>query len=288
VDESWTVLKVLEWTTSRFERAGLESARLEAQVLLAHVLDCNRVALYTSYDRPLDKSELGSYRALIQRRLAGEPVAYLVGQQEFWSRPFAVDARVLVPRRDTETLIEAVLERIADRNRELDIADIGTGSGIIAITLAAELPRARVVATDISADALAVARANVGAHDLGDRVELRKGDLLAPLGPERFDVIVANLPYVPEGDLEQLQVELRAEPRGALVSGADGLTHLRRLATDLKQNLKESGFIALEHGFDQGPAVRALVDGAGLGPAHTCRDLGGHERVTIGTMPGRA
>ncbi|MBT8492583.1 MAG: peptide chain release factor N(5)-glutamine methyltransferase, partial [Deltaproteobacteria bacterium] len=280
-DETWTVLKVLDWTTGRFERSGLESPRLEAQVLLARVLSSSRVALYTSFDRPMSKGELAAYRELIRRRLAGEPVAYLVGEQEFWSRSFKVDSRVLIPRRDTETLIEAVLDRVGDRQRELEVVDIGTGSGAIAVTLASELPRARVTATDVSAEALEVARTNASAHQLDDRVELIQGDLFEPLGERRFDVIVANLPYVTEGEMAELQTEVTAEPTAALVAGADGLVVIRRLAKELKYHLRKSGLVALEHGYQQGAAVRELLASAGLESVETLTDLGGRDRVTV-------
>jgi len=164
---SWTTLAVLSWTSGRFAERGIASARLDAEVLLAHVLKTNRVALYTGFDKPLEEAELAAYRELIKRRLAGEPVAYLVGEQEFWSLPLNVDARVLIPRRDTETLVE-VGKRAGGRR----VADVATGSGAVAMALAKELPEATVVAADISADALAVARGNAERHQLG--VELRQ------------------------------------------------------------------------------------------------------------------
>jgi release factor glutamine methyltransferase len=271
----WTTLAVLTWTSGRFTEKGIASARLDAEVLLAHVLGQSRVQLYTGFDRPLEEGELGAYRELIKRRLAGEPVAYLVGAQEFWSLPLAVDERVLVPRRDTETLVEVALRAGGTR-----VADVGTGSGAIALALAKERPAALVVATDISEDALAVARAN--AAKLGLAVDFRHGDLLAPL-EGAFDLIVSNPPYVPTTDLAHLAPEVQREPRLALDGGADGLDVLRRLVPAARAQLTPGGTLAVEHGFDQGPAVRALF--ADFESVTTTRDLAGQERVTEGKAP---
>ena len=275
----WTTLRALDWTAGRFERAGIESARLEAQVLLAHALGCNRVALYTNFDKPLGADELGRYRALIQRRLEGEPVAYLVGEKEFWSRPFAVTAEVLVPRADTETLIAAVLDR-RDRLPEGAIADVGTGSGIIAVTLALELGR-RAFAIDRSAAAAEVARRNAAA--LEAEVDVRVGDLLEPLaGEPPLAVLAANLPYVPAAEIDGLEIEVRREPREALDGGPDGLDVIRRLLHGAARALAAGGLLALEHADDQGAAVRALIEQTGgfIAP-ETIRDLGQRDRVTV-------
>ncbi len=281
MSEVWTPLRLLEWTTRRFADAAIDSPRLAAQILLAHALGIDRVQLYVQHDKPLGPDELGRYRELVKRRLAGEPVAYLTGRQEFWSLPLAVDARVLVPRRDTETLVEAVLDQV-DRTAALAIADIGTGSGAIALALARELRAARVVATDRSADALAVARENAQRLALAERVELREGDLLAALAAgERFDVIAANPPYVPSADIDRLAREVRREPRAALDGGPDGLDALRRLVAGAAAHLVPGGLLALEHGFDQDAAVRALLDATGaFQPAATRSDMGGQPRVT--------
>ncbi len=276
---AWTTIEVLKWTQQRFADRGIESARLEAEVLLAHALGSTRVALYTGYDRPLEEPELAKYRDLVRRRLTGEPVAYLTGEQEFWSLPLTVDARVLIPRRDTETLVETA-RRLAPAARR--IADIATGSGAVALALARELPDARVVATDLSADALAVARANVTRHGLDARVELLQGDLCAPL-QDLFDLIVSNPPYIPSADIAGLSPEVRREPRAALDGGRDGLDVLRRLVGQARRHL-EGGFLAVEHGFDQGSAVRGLFTAAGYEDVTTTRDLAGQERVTSGKI----
>lgn len=278
--EVWTPLRLLEWTTRRFADAGIDSPRLAAQILLAHALGIDRVQLYVQHDKPLGPEELGRYRDLVKRRLAGEPVAYLTGRQEFWSLPLAVDARVLVPRRDTETLVEVILDRV-DRAAALRIADLGTGAGPIALALARELPAAHVVATDRSAEALAVARDNAARLALAERVEFREGDLLAALGGERFDVVASNPPYVPSAAIDGLAPEVRREPRAALDGGPDGLDVIRRLVAGAAAHLGPGGLLALEHGFDQGPAVRALIDGTGaFAAAETRTDLAGQPRVT--------
>jgi release factor glutamine methyltransferase len=281
VAENWTTLKVLEWTTSRFQRAGIEPARLEAQVLLAHTLACDRVRLYTNFDRPLHPDELASYRQLIQRRLAGEPMAYLTGEQEFWSLPFRVTPDVLIPRRDTEIAIEVVLDAVPDRAAPLRIADVATGSGVLAVTLARELGQATVVATDLSEAAAAVARDNAARLGVAERVEVRVGDLLAPLAGEVFDVLISNPPYVRSPEIEGLSREVRCEPRLALDGGADGLACLRRIVAGAAAHLAPGGLLALEHGFDQDADVRHVIDATGaFAPAQTRRDLGGNPRIT--------
>lgn len=259
----------------------MDSPRLSAQVLLAHALGCDRVGLYVQFDKPLAPEELGRYRELVRRRLGGEPVAYLVGSQEFWSIALAVDGRALIPRRDSETLVEVVLAAIADRAAPLRIADIGTGSGALALALLRELPAARAVATDLAPGALALAGENAARLGLAERIDLRQGDLLEPLAGEAFDVLVANLPYVPSGDIDRLAPEVKREPRAALDGGADGLDLVRRLVASCAGALAPGGLVALEHGFDQGAAVRELLAQAGaFEPAETRSDLAGHPRVT--------
>lgn len=275
-------MRVLEWTTGRLQRAAIESARLEAQVLLAHVLSSDRVSLYTNYDKPLSADELAAYRSLIQRRLQGHPVAYLVGEQEFWSLSFSVDPSVLIPRRDTETAIEVVLDAIEDRQAVLYIADIATGSGAIAVTLASELPNARVVATDVSERALAVCRHNAERHALAERVETRLGDGFdAMRDREMFDIVVSNPPYIPSADIEGLSPEVQSEPRLALDGGHDGLHILRRLIADAPDHLAPHGRLVLEHGFDQAKAVTDLFEcSQWFEPPETRRDMGANPRVT--------
>ena len=273
---TWTTAAVLDWTTKRFTDAGVVGARLEAQVLLAHALGCTRMQLYTGFDRPLGEEELASARGLIKRRLGGEPLAYLVGEQEFWSRTFEVSPDVLIPRSDTETVVQAVLDRLgADKARPRRGLDLCTGSGILAITLARELPGLTMVATDVSTAAAAVATRNVARHQVGERVEVRVGDLWAPVGDEAFDLIVSNPPYIRQAELAGLDREVQREPRLALDGGADGLGFYRRIVAGLAARLAPGGWIAVEHGHDQGPDVAALLDASGVtAPATTIAEIG--------------
>ena len=281
--EIWTILRVLQWTQGRFAERNLRTPRLDAEVLLAHALGRSRVSLYTHFDQPLAKEELGACRELIRRRLTGEPVAYLTGKQEFWSLPLVVDGRVLVPRPETEHLVEVVLEALKGRAMPR-VADIGTGSGAIAVAIAHERPDAEVLAVDRSIDALAVARHNAETNDAD--IELLEGDLLAPLadrGP--FDAIASNPPYIPEGDWGGLPPEVRREPRGALLSGPDGLDAIRRLVAGAPPLLVPGGLLAIEVGAGQAPEVMALMARAGFTRCWAKRDLSGIERIGAGVTP---
>ncbi len=281
----WTTLSVLDWTTQRFTDAGIAGARLEAQLLLASVLACTRVQLYTGFDKPLGEGELAAYRALIKRRLGGEPVAYLLGEQELWGLPFYVDEHVLVPRPDTETLIERALETRADRAAPCRVLDLCTGSGAVAISLARELPGAHVIATEISAEAAALARRNAERNEVADRVEIRIGDLFEPVAGERFDLIVANPPYIATAVIGTLSAEVQREPRIALDGGPDGLQFYDRICRAAIEYLVPGGVLAVEHGFDQAEAVQARFVAARLEEVALVRDLGGNPRVTRGRAP---
>ena len=283
--QTWTSLAVLDWTTQRFTDAGIGAARLEAQVLLAHVLGCTRMQLYTGFDKPLAEPELAGYRALIKRRLAGEPVAYLVGEHEFWGLPLTIDGSVLVPRADTETLVEVARALRADRAAPCRVLDLCTGSGAIAIALAKELPAARVIATELSPAAAAIARANAARNGVAERVEVREGDLWAPVAGERFDLIVSNPPYVATAVIETLSAEVRREPRLALDGGADGLVFYDRICAAARGYLEPGGALAVEHGYDQAAPVRARFEAAELARVTLVNDLGKNPRVTSGIAP---
>lgn len=279
-DETWTVRKVVGWTTQHFEKSSVDAPRLTAELLLGHTLKLDRVTLYTQLDRPLLKDELAAYRGLIQRRIGGEPTQYLTGLKDFYGRKFTVDARVLIPRSETELLVEAVLKLQPAR-----VLDLCTGSGCIAITIACELETASVWATDLSAGALEVARANAEKLAAGGRVTFFEGDLFAavPAGA-KFDVVASNPPYVTTGELPTLQREVQREPRSALDGGADGLDFVRRIGADAKPFLKAGGTLALEIGDGQGNAVKDILVRAGYHDVRIEKDLARHDRLAFGKV----
>jgi release factor glutamine methyltransferase len=279
-EELWTIMKVLGWTQGRFAERGLSTPRLDAEVLLAHVLGRDRVGLYTHFDQPLAGEELARFRELIKRRLGGESVAYLVGHREFRSLDLAVDARVLVPRPDTETLVEAALALLPPPRAEAPrVVDVGTGSGAIAIAIAVARPDVTVEAVDRSPDAAEVARANAARH--APAVVVHVGDLLGPVeGP--IDLVVSNPPYIPSGEIAGLPAEVQREPRLALDGGADGLEVVRRLVAQAVPRLVVGGALAIEIGQGQAGATAALFAASGLVEIARHRDLGGVERVVTG------
>lgn len=282
---TWTILAVLDWTTKRFSEAGIGAARLEAQVLLAHVLGCTRTQLYTGFDKPLAEAELARYRELIKRRLAGEPVAYLVSEHEFWGMPLHVDASVLVPRADTETVVEVARATRADRKAPCRVLDLCTGSGAIAVALAKELPAATIVATDVSEAAAALARRNAERNGFADRIEVRCGDLWAPVAGERFDLITANPPYIASAVIPTLEAEVKREPVLALDGGANGLAFYDRICAQAREHLVAGGALVVEHGYDQAETVRARFEAAGLIGVTLVQDLAKNPRVTWGLAP---
>ncbi len=278
--QTWTTLAVLDWTTQRFTEAGIAGARLEAQLLLAHVLQCSRTQLYMGFDKPLAEAELAGYRALIKRRLGGEPVAYLLGEHEFWGLPIYVDSSVLVPRPDTETVVEVARSTRADRAAPCRVLDVCTGSGAIALGLAKELPAAQVIATDVSAEAVAIAKRNVERNKFGERIEVRHGDLFAPVAGETFDLIVSNPPYIATAVIATLSAEVKREPVLALDGGADGLVFYDRICGEAAAHLAPGGALVVEHGFDQADTVRARFERAGFVDIVLVHDLAKNPRVT--------
>jgi release factor glutamine methyltransferase len=281
-EELWTIQRVLRWTQGRFAERGLATARLDAELLLAEVLKVDRVRLYTHFDQPLSADELAAYKALIKRRLAGEPVAYLLGRREFRSLSLVVDPRVLVPRPDTETAVDEALARLGARAAPI-IVDIGTGSGAIALALKSARPEAKVIAVDISPDAVAVARDN--AARLALDIDVRQGDLLEPVAETGLDLVISNPPYIPSGEIAALPAEVQKEPRLALDGGADGLDVLRRLIAATRARLSPGGSLVVELGAGQADAVAALFAEAGFQDIRRARDLGGIERVVSGAVP---
>ena len=281
-NEQWTPLKLLAWTQGFFARAGVDAPRLTAELLLAHALGCDRVRLYLDFDKPLGAPELARYRELVRRRGEGEPTAYLTGAKEFYGRPFSVDARALIPRPETELLVEAALAALPTDGLALDLC---TGSGCVAASLALERPQARVCAVDLSAEALALARDN--GERLGAGVESLGGDLFAPLPPGlRFDVITANPPYVPSGELPGLAREVAREPRLALDGGPDGLALTRRVVAEAAAWLKPGGTLAVEmHESHAGP-LPDLCRAAGFATAEVRHDLARLPRLVIARATG--
>ena len=256
------------------------TARLDAEVLLSHVLGCGRARLHAHPGTRLDRDPGLQFETLVERRRRGEPIAYLTGRREFWSLDLRVTPDTLIPRPETEHLVEAVLAAIRP-DEAATVADIGTGAGAIAVAVAHERPRAFVLGSDRSAAAVAVARANAARLGAGN-VSFIVADVCAALAPGRWSVIVSNPPYVAEGAPHLLGGDVRFEPREALVSGPRGLDMLDALARHAPRRLVRGGRVVLEHGADQGPEVRALLSRAGLTPVETSRDLAGNERVTVG------
>jgi release factor glutamine methyltransferase len=285
--EPWSIKRVLAWATDDFKRRGNKSARLDAELLLGEALGLDRIKLIVEAERPLADDELVRYRDLIKRRRAFEPIAYILGRREFFALPMRVDRRVLIPRPDTEILVEAALFGTRDQHLYGRMLDLCTGSGCVAIAFAKERPTWRVTAVDLSPDAVAVARENAQRAGVVHNLAVLEGDLFAAL-PEgaRFELITANPPYIPSAEIESLDPDVRDfEPRLALDGGADGLSVTRRLVSEAARYLDPGGLLALEGGFDQAPAVAALLEQAGFSQITRSRDLAGVERVVSGRRP---
>ena len=254
--------------------------RHEAEHLLAHVLQRDRAWLFAHATDPVAMEARDRFAGLLERRLAGEPVAYLTGQRGFWTLDLAVTPDTLIPRPETERLVELALDRlVADEPSR--VADLGTGSGAIALAIASERPLAAVIATDASMAALDIARANAARNGLGN-VEFRAGHWWAPLAGERFDLVASNPPYIAEGDPHLARGDLRHEPATALSSGSDGLDAIREIIAGARAHLRAGGWLLLEHGWEQGAAIRALLHDAGFIDLSTEPDLEGRDRITLG------
>ena len=256
---------------------------LEARMLMQCVMGYSRVQLLSHDTEVLNDAQQEHWQTLVTRRLNGEPMAYILGEREFYGRMFAINPHVLIPRPDTETLIEAVL---ADFGTEtISLLDLGTGSGAIALTLAAERPNWQVCATEVSAEALAVARQN--SQRLKTSVRFFEGDWWSALPLDehlKFHVVVSNPPYIEANDAHLSEGDVRFEPLGALTDGADGLQHYRRMLHDVARYLHPNGAVYFEHGYNQGASVRGLLSEAGLIQVRTIQDLSGNDRVSIGIL----
>lgn len=286
----WTTLKVLRWTQGFFARRGVEgSARVDAEVLLAHVLQMPRIELYANFDRPMSHEERDAYRALVKRRLAGEPVAYLTGERGFWTLDIMTDHRALIPRPETEHLVEAALDLLRDPARPARAIDIGCGTGAIGLALASERPNLQVFAVDIDPDAVALAAENAAALGLSDQVQVVESDLFAAV-PTSFcpvDLVISNPPYVATRERDEVMDQVHDwEPHLALYAGPDGLDVHKRLIPAAGPRLREGGQLIVEIGLRQGPAVSALFSAAGFVEVEVRPDYAGHDRLVIGIWPG--
>lgn len=280
-EKQWTIGSLLTWTRQYFDEKGVENPRLDAEVLLSHILGKDRLYLYVNFDQPLEAGELASFRAAVKQRAMRLPVAYITGRKEFMGLNFQVGPAVLIPRPDTEVLVETVARRLAGRPQPL-LLDIGTGSGAIIISLLHGLQDARGVAVDISPDALTVAKQNAARLGVGDRLELKAGDLYHPVAGRSFDAIVSNPPYIPDAEIAGLSPEVRREPTAALAGGPDGLVFYRRLVAKAAEFLTPHGFAAFEVGAGQAGTVAGLAEKAsGLTLAEIVKDYAGIERVVI-------
>jgi release factor glutamine methyltransferase len=281
----WTILDLIRWTDERFQQEGLSPARLDAEVLLAASLGMSRIGLYTHFDQPLRKDELTGFKNLIQRRLHHEPVAYILGKREFWSLSFQVTRDVLIPRPETELLVEEALNLLGQSRPATcpyRILEIGTGCGAVIVALAHELPAAQLVATDVSEKALRVAIQNASENGVRDRIDFLQGDLFAPLRRKpAFDLILTNPPYIPQDQVPVLPPEVRDfEPRIALDGGKDGVEFYRRALPEVDDYLYPGGWFLTEMGDGQDRLIREIAEeNQSLGAFDFTKDLSGKNRV---------
>ena len=281
MQELWTIGRILKWTEQYFKEKGIESPRLDAEVLLSHILGRERIYLYVHFDEPLEPAELARYREAIKQRVQRVPIAYIIGEKEFMGLTFKVTEDTLVPRPDTEILVQAAIERLRARGDAPRFADIGTGSGAICLSVLHFLPKAQADTVDISPAARAIAEENAAALEVADRVTFHTGDLLAPLAGQCYDAILSNPPYIPDGDIAALAPEVRLkEPHTALAGGKDGLDFYRRLMADAPALLKDGGFLAVEVGIHQAAPVAALAVPS-FSRTEILKDYAGIERVVI-------
>jgi len=296
--ETWTVGRLLEWTQKFFEKKGISQPRLEAEILLAHALGTERIGLYLAYERQVEADARARFREWVQRRAEGEPTRYLVGGCEFMSLAFKVGSGCLIPRPETELVVEEVMAQCgktrgrapvaedASAGAAVAVVDLCTGCGCVAVSVAVHMPQSNVVATDLSAPALAMARANAVAHGVGDRVTFLEGDLYDALGAAGalpVDFLVANPPYVAEAEWETLQPEIRNhEPREALVAGPEGTEVIERIVQGAPAHLAPGGTLLVEIGAGQGPAVQNMAAGVcGLVDVEIRKDYAGHDRMLV-------
>jgi len=287
----WTTRRLMQWTSIHLGRHGVEHPRVACEMLLAHVLGVPRLKLYTDYDRPANELERATFRELVQRAVAHEPVDYLVGRAPFFSLDFEVNRSVLIPRPSTEALVEHVIQH-ARRTPGFHapmVADVGTGSGAIAVAVAVNLANSRVVATDTSGEALEVARRNATRAGVEDRIDWREGDMLEPIAGERFNYLLSNPPYISDDEWQQVPPNVKNhEPASALRGGVDGLRFLRPLVAHGHEHLQPSGQLVLEIAASQKQVVLGLAEQTdGLTNAHVLADHEGLPRVLVADGAGR-
>lgn len=286
-ESQWTILSILKWTTSYLKSRNIGENRASAELLLAHALNLTRIDLYLRYDQPLDKTELARFKTLIRRRLAHEPIAYIVGQREFWSLDFAVTRDVLIPRPETECLVEAALKMFPEsrKGQTCRLLELGTGSGAVVISLATERPGFCFFALDQSVRAVRLARRNAASHQVEGIIRFFCSNWFDALnsGEPLFDMIVSNPPYIPTGVIEQLQPEIRKfEPVAALDGGSDGLCSIRHIISRAHHYLVPGGTLLLEIGHDQGDSVGQISDQCGrYEQMKLMKDYSGYDRVAI-------
>jgi release factor glutamine methyltransferase len=281
--DPWTVLRMMRWSAEYLESKGVVPGRLDAELLLAHALGVERLALYLEFDRPLTRDELDRFKPVLLRRARREPLQYILGRTGFRDLALCVDRRALIPRSETEGLVQNVLDWSRSEQGPLDVMDVGTGCGAIALSLASEGEFRSVIASDVSEDALALARENAAALGV-QGVDFRAGALYEPLAPgERVDIVVSNPPYVANDERDALAPEIRAwEPERALFAGDDGLDVIAALLSDAPSVLRPGGLIALEIGAEQGSKAVALATSiVGLADASVRRDLAGRDRYLL-------
>jgi len=276
MNEPWTSLKLIQWTSGHFEKKGIPNPRLDAELLLAHVLKCKRVDLYTGFEKTVGDNHLAEFKVLIERRAKREPLQYIIGETEFWGLKFKVTPDVLIPRPETELLVEESLKFPEAKN----ILDIGTGSGCIAISLAKHLPEARITATDISKESLEVAKENAEANSVADRIEFIASDIAPWLFFEtqekKFDLIVSNPPYIDPLEIDLLQTEVsQHEPRRALDGGKGGLEIIDKILQEAPDFLKDGGALLLEVGEEQAAILKTKH------PLEVRKDYNGIERIVL-------
>ena len=285
----WTIMKIINWTKQYFADKGVENPRLDAEVLLCAVLKCQRITLYVDFERPLSEEELATYKGYVLRRGKQEPLAYILGEKAFMRNSFKVTPATLIPRPETELLVESLVKAapLLRPEGEVKILDIGTGSGAIVVSLLDYLPKAKGVGVDISIEALKIAKENsehIG--DLAGRIGFVHSDIYSKLPlDKKFDIIVSNPPYIPAADIAGLAADVQQEPHGALDGGADGLDFYRRIIAAAADHLEPNGLLAFEIGIHQAEAVQQLCREAGFSQTAVRKDYAGIERMVFAMKP---